>query len=599
MKRMVRRLINIYLKYYLYFYSHLGYRVFAALLFSVLVGVLDGFGLAMLLPLLQMVDGSNEVDATGMGNLDFIVDFITSAGFTLTIDTVLMTMVVFFSLKGIARFYEIYYRVNLRYFFVKKLRFENIDALTDLSYKSFVLSDSGRIQNTLSGEIGRIVQSFTNYFLSAQQAVLVIVYIALAFVANPEMAALVAVGGSLTILLYTTIYKRSKLFSKQITTSSHGFQGLLIQKVAFFKYLKASAGIQHYADRLKEKAEEIEVVNKRLGFMGAIMEASREPLIMVVVVIIIFTQLNFFGQSLGPIILSLMLLYRALNSLMLLQVQWNTFLSLSGSVDNMTEFMKEINDNKEVYGNGDIGEFTGQIEVNNLSFRYQEKIVLRDVNLRIEKNQTVAFVGESGSGKTTLVNVLAGLMHPNSGSVKVDGKDLSQIDVRSYQKHLGYITQEPVIFSDTIFNNVTFWADRNPETERRFWAALEKASIIDFVRDLPQAEESPLGSNGILVSGGQKQRLSIARELFKEVDILIMDEATSALDSETEKTIQENIDLLKGSYTFLIVAHRLSTVKSADKIVLMRNGKVEEIGSFSDLNSRSKTFRRMVELQEI
>src|SRR5690606_36896736 len=200
-----------------------------------------------------------------------------------------------------------------------------------------------------------------------------------------------------------------------------------------------------------------------------------------------------------------------------------------------------------------------------------------DVSLNIEKNQTVAFVGESGSGKTTLVNLLAGLMHPDSGSVIVDGKNLSEIDVRSYQKHLGYITQEPVIFSDTIFNNVTFWADRNPETEKQYWAALEKASIGDFVRDLPLAEESPVGSNGILVSGGQKQRLSIARELYKEVDILIMDEATSALDSETEKTIQENIDLLKGSYTFLIVAHRLSTVKSADKIVLMRNGHVEEV----------------------
>ncbi len=345
--------------------------------------------------------------------------------------------------------------------------------------------------------------------------------------------------------------------------------------------------------------EEIEVVNKRLGVMGAIMEASREPLIMVVVVVIIFTQLSFFGQSLGPIILSLMLLYRALNSLMLLQVQWNSFLSLSGSVDNMAEFMKEINSNNEVYGTGDLGGFRSQIEVNSLSFRYQDKYVLRDVSLNIEKNQTVAFVGESGSGKTTLVNLLAGLMHPDSGSVIVDGKNLSEIDVRSYQKHLGYITQEPVIFSDTIFNNVTFWADRNPETEKQFWAALEKASIGDFVRDLPLAEESPLGSNGILVSGGQKQRLSIARELYKEVDILIMDEATSALDSETEKTIQENIDLLKGSYTFLIVAHRLSTVKSADKIVLMRNGHVEEVGTFSDLNSRSRTFRRMVELQEI
>lgn len=596
---MIQNIINKNLKYFLYFYRHLRYRVFVALLFSVLVGVLDGFGLAMLLPLLQMVDGSSDMDSAGMGNLRFIVDFITGAGFELTIDTVLLFMIIFFTAKGIARFYEIFYRVSLRFFFVTKLRFENIDALSILSYKSFVLTDSGRIQNTLSGEIGRIVQSFGSYFLTAQNAVLVIVYLFLAFLANPHLAVMVAVGGALTFLIYRTIYKKSKLFSKQVTASSHGFQGLLIQNVAFFKYLKASAGIKHYADRLKEKAEEIEVTNRKMGIMGAMMESSREPLIMLVVMIIIFTQINFFGQNLGPIILSLMLLYRALNSLMLLQVQWNNFLSNSGSIENMTDFMEGMNKSQETYGSEKLDSFHHDIEVKDVSFSYTGQPVLQDINLHIRKNETVAFVGESGSGKTTLVNLLAGLMHPDSGSIKVDDQDLAVLDVRTYQRHLGYITQEPVIFSDTIYNNVTFWSERNPENEARFWAALKRASIDVFVRDLPKAEESPLGSNGILVSGGQKQRLSIARELYKEVDILIMDEATSALDSETEKTIQQNIDLLKGNYTFLIVAHRLSTVKNADKIVLMRDGRIEAFGNFRDLTERSKAFRRMVELQEI
>lgn len=587
------------MKYFVYFYGHLRYRMFIALVFSVMVGVLDGFGLALILPLLQMVDGSTEVNSGGMGNLRFIVDFIEQIGFRLTLETILISMIVFFTLKGLARFYEIFYRVRLRYFFVKKLRFENIDALTNLSYKSFVLSDSGRIQNTLSGEVSRIVQSFASYFSAAQNIVLVAVYLTLAFLANPQLAAMVAVGGGLTMLVYRTIYKHSKIFSKKITNSSHDFQGLLIQKVAFFKYLKASAGIKHYADRLKEKAEDIEVTNRRMGFLAALMESSREPLIMMVVMLIIFTQVNLFGQSLGSIILSLMLLYRALSSLMLLQVQWNNFLHHSGSVENMTDFMREMTANQETYGAGDLGKFKGQISVENLSFSYGDQPVLQDINLQIFKNETVAFVGESGSGKTTLVNLLAGLMKPNEGAVKVDGNNLAEIDVRTYQRHLGYITQEPVIFSDTIYNNVTFWSERTPENEKRFWDALRRASIDEFVRDLPNAEESPLGSNGILVSGGQKQRLSIARELYKAVDILIMDEATSSLDSETEKTIQENIDLLKGSYTFLIVAHRLSTVKNADKIVLMRNGKIEEIGNFADLNNRSEIFKRMVELQEI
>lgn len=587
------------MKYFVYFYSHLRYKIFIALIFSVLVGVLDGFGLAMILPLLQMVDGSSEVNSGGMGNLRFIVDFIEQVGFALTLETILVSMIVFFTLKGIARFYEMYYRVRLKYFFVKKLRFENIDALTNLSYRSFVLSDSGRIQNTLSGEVSKIVQSFANYFSSAQNVVLVIVYLALAFLANPHLAAMVAVGGGLTVLVYRTIYKQSKLFSKKITASSHGFQGLLIQKVAFFKYLKASAGIKPYADRLKEKAEEIEVSNRRMGFYSALMESSREPLIMMVVMLIIFTQVNLFGQSLGTIVLSLMLLYRALSSMMLLQVQWNNFLHHSGAVENMTDFMNDMAANQDSYGTDDIGSFKSKIAVKNLSFSYGDQLVLDDINLEISKDETVAFVGESGSGKTTLVNILAGLMNPNSGTVRVDDKNLVDIDVRTYQRHLGYITQEPVIFSDSIYNNVTFWSERTPENEQRFWDALKRASIDEFVRDLPHKEESPLGSNGILVSGGQKQRLSIARELYKAVDILIMDEATSALDSETEKTIQENIDLLKGSYTFLIVAHRLSTVKNADKIVLMRNGKIEEIGTFAELTQRSEVFKKMVELQEI
>jgi subfamily B ATP-binding cassette protein MsbA len=595
----LKKLVDKYLKFFAYFYRHLRYRIFVALIFSILVGVMDGFGLAMLIPLLQMVDGSSGANAEDLGNLRFLVDAITSWGFELTIQSVLVAMLIFFTLKGAAKFYEIMYRVRLRFFFVKKLRFENIDALTRLSYKHFVLSDSGKIQNTLSGEVGRIVNAFSRYFFTMQNMVMVIVYMVLAFLANSQLALMVAAGGIVTNFLYRSIYRQSKDESKQITAISHGFQGLLIQKVAFYKYLKAGAGIEHYADRLKQKAVDIEVSNRKVGFLGAVMEASREPLIMVVVVVIIFLQVMYFGQSIGTIVLSLLFLYRALNNLMVLQVQWNGFLANAGSVENMSQFMDELNRHRESYGSKKLAHFDERIEVRNLSFAYGETPVLKDVNLVINKNETVAFVGESGSGKTTLVNLLAGLMPPSAGQILVDGADLKEIDVRTYQRHIGYITQEPVIFSDTIFNNVTFWSEKTPENIERFWNALRRASIDVFVNGLPGKEESPLGTNGILVSGGQKQRLSIARELYKEVDILIMDEATSALDSETEKAIQENIDLLKGKHTFLIVAHRLSTVKSADRIVLMKNGRIEQSGGFEELTHASETFRRMVQLQEI
>ena len=169
----------------------------------------------------------------------------------------------------------------------------------------------------------------------------------------------------------------------------------------------------------------------------------------------------------------------------------------------------------------------------------------------------------------------------------------------SYQKRIGYIAQEPVVFSDTIFNNITFWDSPNEENIKRFQKAIEQASIKKFIEELPEKENTLLGNNGINLSGGQKQRISIARELYKEIDILILDEATSALDSETEREIQENIDKLKGNYTIVIIAHRLSTIKSADVICLMDQGRLSDQGNFDELIIKSDKFKRMVELQEI
>jgi subfamily B ATP-binding cassette protein MsbA len=197
-----------------------------------------------------------------------------------------------------------------------------------------------------------------------------------------------------------------------------------------------------------------------------------------------------------------------------------------------------------------------------------------------------------------MVNLIIGLLEPTSGQILINGTERSLFDKATYRRRFGYITQEPVIFNDNIFNNVTFWDEKTPENLARFREAIRLANIESFVESLPEKEETKLGDNGMLVSGGQKQRISIARELYKEVDVLILDEATSALDSETERSIQENIENLRGKYTIIIVAHRLSTVKKADKILVLNGGNVEGEGSFEELVDRNSLFKRMVELQE-
>ena len=174
-----------------------------------------------------------------------------------------------------------------------------------------------------------------------------------------------------------------------------------------------------------------------------------------------------------------------------------------------------------------------------------------------------------------------------------------KLDLNAYRSKIGYISQESVIFNDSIFNNITFWAEPTAENKKRFEEVIEMASLKDFIEGQPEKELTNLGDNGILISGGQKQRISIARELYKKAEILILDEATSALDSETEKMIQENIEKLHGSYTMVLIAHRLSTIKEADIIYLLEDGKVSASGSFHEMIDKSSRFKKMVSLQAV
>jgi len=194
--------------------------------------------------------------------------------------------------------------------------------------------------------------------------------------------------------------------------------------------------------------------------------------------------------------------------------------------------------------------------------------------------------------------MLAGLLIPNEGQLLIDGVQLTPKRVRSFRRMIGYITQEPVVFNDTVFNNVTFGMEKTPENIEKFWDVINKTALTDTIQRMPNKEDSLLGDNGVLISGGQKQRISIARELFRDCSLLLMDEATSALDSENERIIQANINDLKGKYTIVIIAHRLSTVRKADEIYLLENGEIAASGSFQTLQELSPRFRKMVELQE-
>jgi len=579
----VKKTIQKYFKNLIWFYNYMGVKIFIAFFLSTLVGFLDGFGLTMFLPLLNVMTGDGQASFEDMGNLSFISQFIETSGFEVSLILILQLMILFFVLKAITKYSNDILKVILQQKLILSVRVDLLNLINNINYKFFAKSNIGRIQNTMTGELTRIQTAYDYYFQILEQSVLVIVYMAFAYYVDFKFALLITIGGAIANLFYKAIHKLSEGLSLKFSADNNTYEGQVIQHITNFKYLRATGSADNFANRLINTIKKIETSRKKLGFLNSLIKAVREPLLIIIVSSVILLQTYFLGGEIAPIIISLLFFFRALSSLTQLQHNRNMFLANSGSIKNLQSFQEDLKTN-QIISKGDIPyKFKNKIELSNLSFSYDDEKIIDSVSLEILKNQTVALIGESGSGKTTLVNLISGLLRNDSGNITIDGTRLKEIDKNTFHEKIGYITQEPVIFNDSVFNNVTFWDDKNEQNTKRFFAALKKASLFETVTNMKLKEDELLGNNGINLSGGQKQRISIARELYKDVEILIMDEATSALDTETEKRIQENIEALKGKYTIIVIAHRISTIKNTDRVILLDNGKIIETGTFSQI----------------
>ena len=240
--------------------------------------------------------------------------------------------------------------------------------------------------------------------------------------------------------------------------------------------------------------------------------------------------------------------------------------------------------------------FTGKLELANVSFGYDvERPVLQNINLLIEPNQTVALVGRSGSGKSTLVKLLFRYFEPNSGQILIDGQDIRNLDVANYRRRLAIVHQEVDVFNGTLLDNLTY-GDRTASFEQ-VQEACRIARVDEVITQLPQGYYTVVGERGVRLSGGQRQRLGIARSLLVNPDILIFDEATSSLDYESERSIQLAMRSILGTRTTIIIAHRLSTVREADKIVVLDRGKIAEVGTHAQLLRHQGIYHRLHALQ--
>lgn len=241
--------------------------------------------------------------------------------------------------------------------------------------------------------------------------------------------------------------------------------------------------------------------------------------------------------------------------------------------------------------------FESSIAIKNINFKYEDEKVLKDFSLEVKKGQTVALVGQSGSGKSTIANLLTRFYDVNDGQIQIDNNDIKEIDLHSLRGLIGLVTQDSILFNDSIKANIALG---NPNaTDEEIIEALKIANAYEFVKDLPNGIHTNIGDSGNKLSGGQKQRLSIARAVLKNPPIMILDEATSALDTESEKFVQVALENMMQNRTSIVIAHRLSTIQKADVIVVMKKGKIIEQGTHEELIALEGTYNKLVTMQSL
>ncbi len=282
-----------------------------------------------------------------------------------------------------------------------------------------------------------------------------------------------------------------------------------------------------------------------------------------------------------------------------LVASFTTLTQSFASMDRVFQLIDEDYDIKNGVGAQPIEIKQGRIDIDHVSFQYNdnEAPILKDINLSIEKGETVAFVGMSGGGKSTLINLIPRFYDVTSGRILIDGHNIKDFLTGSLRNQIGLVQQDNILFSDTVKENILL--GRPTATDEEVVEAAKMANAHDFIMNLPQGYDTEVGERGVKLSGGQKQRLSIARIFLNNPPILILDEATSALDLESESIIQEALDVLSKDRTTLIVAHRLSTITHADKIVVIENGHIVETGTHRELIAKQGAYEHLYSIQNL
>lgn len=588
--------------YFKVFQTHLGLRIYLIFALTLLAALMEGVGILMLLPLLHGLDraADPEVASAENGVTELMQSILSIIGLEDSVLAILLAITFAFLLKGVLVFLATGYDAYLRGQLLRELKERLFRSYIRMTYNYYVSQNTGHFINIINSQIATMLLAFKSLTRVGAQTLNSVIYLILAFAVAWRFGLMAFLLGISLFMMFRWINIYARNLSRKTSAENGVLEKLLIQTLQGYKYLASTGQSELISRNVSASIRRLTGFKIRSGIAGAFTGAVREPILVVLIMIIVISQLVIFEQELAPILVSILLFQRGLASILNIQVDWQQLLNSVGGIEMVRDEFERQGRFREPRGGVNIGTLSTSITLKNIDFAYgpNEDAILQDLSLMIPVRTSVALVGESGAGKSTVLDLITLMLKPNRGKVLIDGVPGDKINQLSWRKQIGYVSQEAVIFDDTIANNICLWAG-NPNKDSslmdRIMVAAQQAHLAEFIEKLPDKYGTVVGDRGTRLSGGQRQRLFIARELFRQPSVLLLDEATSALDSEAELAIRQSFEALKGQITLVIVAHRLSTIRNVDQIYVLENGKLVEQGSYKELcDLEHSRFGRMV-----
>lgn len=508
-----------------------------------------------------------------------------------------------FLVRGIASFVSAYAIGWVGDKVVMDLRNEMFQKLMTLHTRYYDDHATGQLISKFTFDVTRVTDAATNVVtIFIRDSIIIIGLLGWLLYLNWKLTLITLVMMPVIAIVIRVINIRMRSSSRDSQRAMGDMTQVIEESITAHKVVKLFGGQQYESDRFGDRSNWV----RRFSMKQTVANASNVPIVQMVAAFALaflfylaIEQSRTDGKSVGEFlsyIVAMMMLTSPLKRITGVSVYLQNGLAAAESVFALLDTPSEIDTGKV-----EVERATGKLSFEQVNFSYQQegadsRLALRDINLDIPAGQSVALVGASGSGKTTIANLVPRFYSPTNGRITLDGHDLAELSLATLRANIALVSQEVVLFNDTVAANIAYGQMREvPEAE--IIAAATAAHAMEFINDMPLGLNTLVGEKGVRLSGGQRQRIAIARAILKNAPVLILDEATSALDSESERHVQAALETLMRGRTTLVIAHRLSTIEKADRIVVMQKGQIVEIGSHPQLLAKNGVYAQLHRIQ--